>query len=73
MDKEEDSAFCQDNHQAEDLSAKMARKSKPIPPPLNLTAMGESETSTSPLKDFAMIATSPRSPLVQKNLPFRKR
>lgn len=73
MDKEDDCAFLQEHHHAEDLSAKMARKSKPIPPPLNLTAMGESETSPSPLRDFATAATSPKSPLVQKNLPFRKR
>lgn len=73
MEKDEESVSSVENHQAEDLSAKMARKSKPIPPPLNLSQVGDSEPSSSPLKDFAMLATSPRSPLVQKNLPFRKR
>lgn len=73
MYKDEECSIWAENHQAEDLSAKMARKSKPIPPPLNLSAMGDSDASNSPLKDFAMLATSPRSPLVQKNLPFRKR
>ncbi|KAK6640298.1 hypothetical protein RUM44_011984 [Polyplax serrata] len=73
MEKEEENSLYQDHHHAEDLSAKMARKSKPIPPPLNLTAMGESETSPCPLRDFVTVATSPKSPLVQKNLPFRKR
>ena len=51
--------------QPKDLSLK--KKMKPIPPPLNLAV------DSSPLKEFAIIATSPKSPLMQKNLPFRKR
>lgn len=53
--------------QPKDLSFKSSKKMKPIPPPLNLG------TSNSALKEFAIIATSPKSPLMQKNLPFRKR
>nr|CAD7446432.1 unnamed protein product [Timema bartmani] len=53
--------------QPKDLSMKCNKKFKPIPPPLNLN------TASNPLKDFANIATSPKSPLMQKNLPFRKR
>ncbi|XP_069704516.1 HMG box-containing protein 1-like [Periplaneta americana] len=52
--------------QPKDLSFKTSRRVKPIPPPLNLG-------TSSPLKEFAIIATSPKSPLMQKNLPFRKR
>lgn len=59
-----------------DLSVKcITKRSKPIPPPLNLRndepepSMGVSTT----LKEFAIIATGPHSPLIQKNLPFRKR
>ncbi|XP_067009516.2 HMG box-containing protein 1 [Anabrus simplex] len=53
--------------QPKDLSLKSVKKMKPIPPPLNLGV------PSSTLKEFAIIATSPRSPLMQKNLPFRKR
>jgi hypothetical protein len=53
--------------QPKDLSFKSSKKMKPIPPPLNLGI------ASSPLKEFAIIATSPKSPLMQKNLPFRKR
>ncbi|XP_033606920.1 HMG box-containing protein 1 isoform X2 [Cryptotermes secundus] len=53
--------------QPKDLSFKSSKKMKPIPPPLNLG------TANSALKEFAIIATSPKSPLMQKNLPFRKR
>ncbi|KDR16774.1 HMG box-containing protein 1-like isoform X2 [Zootermopsis nevadensis] len=53
--------------QPKDLSFKSIKKMKPIPPPLNLG------TANSALKEFAIIATSPKSPLMQKNLPFRKR
>nr|CAD7408923.1 unnamed protein product [Timema cristinae] len=56
-----------DDCQPKDLSMKCNKKFKPIPPPLNLN------TASNPLKDFANIATSPKSPLMQKNLPFRKR
>lgn len=56
-----------EDSQPKDLSLKSNRKMKPIPPPLNL------ETANSALKEFAIIATSPKSPLMQKNLPFRKR
>lgn len=59
-----------------DLSVKCnMKRSKPIPPPLNLRnndpepPIGISTT----LKEFAIIATGPHSPLIQKNLPFRKR
>ncbi|KAJ9590691.1 hypothetical protein L9F63_016207 [Diploptera punctata] len=54
--------------QPKDLSLKTIKKMKPtFPPPLNLAM------HSSPLKEFAIIATSPKSPLMQKNLPFRKR
>ena len=62
--------------QPKDLTVKTAKKLKPIPPPLNL---GQDEVMTvttkmsTPLKEFAVIATSPKSPLMQKHLPFRKR
>ncbi|PSN39909.1 hypothetical protein C0J52_07951 [Blattella germanica] len=57
----------EDDCQPKDLSFKSSKKMKPIPPPLNLAM------HSSPLKEFAIIATSPKSPLMQKNLPFRKR
>ncbi|GAB6021461.1 HMG box-containing protein 1 [Chamberlinius hualienensis] len=41
---------------------------KPIPPPLILSG-----DFNSLLTEFAIIATSPRSPLMQKHLPIRKR
>lgn len=53
--------------QPKDLSLKSIKKMKPIPPPLNLGP------ANSALKEFAILATSPKSPLMQKNLPFRKR
>lgn len=56
-----------EDSQPKDLSLKSSKKMKPIPPPLNL------ETASNALKEFAIIATSPKSPLMQKNLPFRKR
>jgi len=56
-----------EDSQPKDLSLKSNKKMKPIPPPLNL------ETANNALKEFAIIATSPKSPLMQKNLPFRKR
>jgi hypothetical protein len=67
--KHEDSGNLQQDEdcQPKDLSLKSSKKVKPIPPPLNL------ETASSALKEFAIIATSPNSPLMQKNLPFRKR
>lgn len=57
----------EEDYQPKDLSFKSSKKMKPIPPPLNLG------TANSALKEFAIIATSPKSPLMQKNLPFRKR
>jgi hypothetical protein len=57
----------QEDCQPKDLSFKSSKRMKPIPPPLNLG------TANSALKEFAIIATSPKSPLMQKNLPFRKR
>jgi len=67
--KHDDSISIQqdEDSQPKDLSLKSNKKMKPIPPPLNL------ETGSSALKEFAIIATSPKSPLMQKNLPFRKR
>ncbi|KAK7793706.1 hypothetical protein R5R35_014168 [Gryllus longicercus] len=56
-----------DDCEPKDLSMKCSKRLKPIPPPLNL---GD---NSSTLKEFAIIATSPKSPLMQKNLPFRKR
>jgi hypothetical protein len=57
----------EEDFQPKDLSFKSNKRMKPIPPPLNLG------TANSALKEFAIIATSPKSPLMQKNLPFRKR
>uniref|UniRef100_A0A1B6JE19 HMG box-containing protein 1 n=1 Tax=Homalodisca liturata TaxID=320908 RepID=A0A1B6JE19_9HEMI len=59
--------------QPKDLTVKTAKKMKPIPPPLNLTPEEMEKMPLSMLKEFAMIATSPKSPLMQKHLPFRKR
>uniref|UniRef100_A0A1B6MML3 HMG box domain-containing protein n=1 Tax=Graphocephala atropunctata TaxID=36148 RepID=A0A1B6MML3_9HEMI len=59
--------------QPKDLTVKTAKKMKPIPPPLNLTPEEIEKMPVSMLKEFAMIATSPKSPLMQKHLPFRKR
>ncbi|XP_034244788.1 HMG box-containing protein 1-like isoform X2 [Thrips palmi] len=59
-----------------DLSVKCnIKRLKPIPPPLNLRN-DDPEPSNgvlTTLKEFAIIATGPHSPLIQKNLPFRKR
>lgn len=49
------------------------RKNKPIPPPLNICGLDGAVDATDRLTEFAIIATSPRSPLMQKNLPIRKR
>ncbi|XP_054263527.1 HMG box-containing protein 1-like [Macrosteles quadrilineatus] len=59
--------------QPRDLTVKTAKKMKPIPPPLNLSAEEREKMPLSMLKEFAIIATSPKSPLMQKHLPFRKR
>lgn len=60
--------------QPKDLTIKTAKKLKPIPPPLNLTPEEIGKMSPSLLKEFAIAATSPKSPLImQKHLPFRKR
>lgn len=59
--------------QPKDLTIKTAKKLKPIPPPLNLTPEEIGKMSPSLLKEFAIAATSPKSPLMQKHLPFRKR
>lgn len=73
MDVPYDSYQNVSDDQPKDLTVKTAKKMKPIPPPLNL---GQDEVMTkmsTPLKEFAIIATSPKSPLMQKHLPFRKR
>lgn len=59
--------------QPKDLTIKTAKKLKPIPPPLNLTLEEMGKMSPSLLKEYASFATSPKSPLMQKHLPFRKR
>ncbi|KAK3909200.1 HMG box-containing protein 1 [Frankliniella fusca] len=61
-----------------DLSVKtIMKRPKPIPPPLNLNNSEQSEPLpvgiSTTLKEFAILATGPHSPLMQKNLPFRKR
>ncbi|XP_039284732.1 HMG box-containing protein 1 isoform X2 [Nilaparvata lugens] len=62
------------DEQPKDLTLKTARKMKLIPPPLNLSANESSaRLPSSLLKEFANFATSPKSPLMQKHLPFRKR
>lgn len=48
-----------------------SRKVKHIPPPLNI--YNQNYDVTDRLTEFAIIATSPRSPLMQKHLPIRKR
>lgn len=55
----------------EDSITTDGRKIRPklIPPPLILSG----DHNHSLLTEFAIIATSPRSPLMQKNLPIRKR
>lgn len=64
-----DLGCCDSCQQPTDLSLKQpSKKLKPIPPPLDLAG-----PPTLTLKEFAIIATSPKSPLMQKNLPFRKR
>ncbi|XP_026280959.1 HMG box-containing protein 1 [Frankliniella occidentalis] len=61
-----------------DLSVKTnMKRPKLIPPPLNLRNNEQSEPLpvgiSTTLKEFAILATGPQSPLMQKNLPFRKR
>ncbi|XP_063222306.1 HMG box-containing protein 1-like [Bacillus rossius redtenbacheri] len=52
-----------------DFSMKSIKKLKHVPPPLNL----DFQLPRNSLREFANIATWPKSPLMQKNLPFRKR
>jgi hypothetical protein len=52
-----------------DFSIK-TKKLKQIPPPLNLMTKPDPVNN---LKDISANVTSPKSPLLQKNLPFRKR
>ncbi|XP_049764015.1 HMG box-containing protein 1-like isoform X1 [Schistocerca cancellata] len=60
---------CTSPVQPTDLSLKCpSKKLRPIPPPLDLAGHPPNA-----LKEFAIIATSPKSPLMQKSLPFRKR
>lgn len=62
------------DEQPKDLTVKTVKKMKPIPPPLNLN--GDKDLEPVPmtlLKEFANFATSPKSPLMLKHLPFRKR
>lgn len=74
MDVPYDSYQNVSDDQPKDLTVKTAKKMKPIPPPLNLGQEEVTTTKTStPLKEFTIIATSPKSPLMQKHLPFRKR
>lgn len=69
----EESCLNSSDDQPKDLTIKTAKKLKPIPPPLNLTPEEIGKMSPSLLKEFAIAATSPKSPLMQKHLPFRKR
>lgn len=59
--------------QPKDLTIKTAKKIKHIPPPLDLKSEDLKCMPVTMLKEFAVIATSPKSPLMQKHLPFRKR
>ncbi|RZF36070.1 hypothetical protein LSTR_LSTR005886 [Laodelphax striatellus] len=74
MEQSNNSSYHALDEQPKDLTLKTARKMKPIPPPLNLNSNESSaRLPSSLLKEFANFATSPKSPLMQKHLPFRKR
>ncbi|XP_075225572.1 HMG box-containing protein 1-like [Lycorma delicatula] len=74
MEPDESYRYQHSYEQPKDLTIKTAKKMKPIPPPLNLNSDEESgHVPSILLKEFANFATSPKSPLMQKHLPFRKR